>query len=93
MTELHLQCCSTCGRGIFYSESRDPLRTKAYCSKWCAVNSSGRLDDNEARNDLWYWLHQTGRSARYIAELDGVSPAMVYKVIRARNRAAGLSED
>ncbi len=93
MDDLHLHCCSTCGRGIFFSFSEDPLRSKAFCSKWCAANTTGRLDDHEARNDLWYWLYQTGRSARYIADLDGVTPAMVYKVIRARDRAAGLSHD
>ena len=93
MSELHLQRCSTCGRGIFYSESRDPLRAKAYCSRWCAANSSGRLDANEARNDLWFWLHQAGRSPREIASMAGVSPAMVYKVIRSRKLAAGLVDE
>ncbi len=50
----------------------------------------GRQDSNQFRNDLWFWLYQTGRTPIYVAKLDGVKPALVYKSIRSRRERAGL---
>lgn len=82
--------CHTCGRKIFEADKPEVLRSRAYCSAWCRENSDNtRIDKNQARNDRWFWLTQTGRSAIYISKMDNVKPALVYKAIRSRRVAAG----
>lgn len=49
-----------------------------------------RQDANQFRNDLWFWITQTGRTAIYIGKMDDVNPALVYKAIKSRRKKAGL---
>lgn len=83
--------CHTCGRKIFTSDSADVLRARGYCSPWCQVNATNsRRENNEFRNDLWFWLTQTGRTAIYVSKMTDVKPALVYKAIKSRKEEAGI---
>lgn len=83
--------CHTCGRKIFISDSEDVLRSRGYCSPWCQANATNsRRETNEARNDLWFWMTQTGRTAIYVAKMADVNPAQVYKAIKSRKEEAGI---
>lgn len=82
--------CHTCGRKMFTADRPEVLRSRGYCSAWCRANATdGRQDSNQFRNDLWFWLTQTGRTAIYISKMDSAKPALVYKSIRSRREKAG----
>lgn len=84
--------CHTCGRKIFSADRPEVLRARAYCNRWCEANATNaRQTENHFRNDLWFWLIQTGRSAIYVARLDDVAGSIVYKSIRSRKKEAGAS--
>lgn len=83
--------CHTCGRKMFTADRPEVLRSRGYCSSWCRANATnGRQDSNQFRNDLWFWLTQTGRTAIYISKIDDVKAALVYKSIKGRRQGAGL---
>lgn len=81
MNQIH---CHTCGKTMGFSEREGVLRNRVFCSPYCLVFSNDRMDQEEERNDLWYWMTRRGRSPIYVAKMFGVSNTLVYKAVNRR---------
>ena len=74
--------CYGCHRTCAWTDGLQPLRNRAYCSRWCMNEPA--ITQTEERSDQWELLNLHGYKPVAIAKLYAVAHSQVYNALDRR---------